>query len=128
MLIIRPIPSFLRRSRVNRIPPMPPTALTLLAATYQSGAWIELSFSYAIDISELDGAAIFVEDGPGGVLWIAIGSATQTGSTSVRIGLVEFESASGSAITLTAPATTGIRVYGGSGTWAGVTNVALPFG
>ena len=121
-----------RRRQAGATSPVPPTALTLVAAAYQRGEWLEMAFDYAIDIGAYDGQAVFVNDADDtGNVYVAAGAATLISPTSVRVGLIEFESAGGSGITLTAPATTGIVAAGGgpgAPGWAGVTNLELPFG
>ena len=99
----------------------------LVAATYQAGVSVTLTFNQAIDLSAFNGEAVVVEDGPGYVTYIGSGGVTPIGSTGVRLGLVAFEEGAGSVVTLNAPATTGLTAVNGGGTWAGVMNVLLPF-
>jgi hypothetical protein len=105
--------------------------LTLVSAVYDGDVELvlTLTFSRAIDVDAIDGAAIIVND-PGAMLdqLIGTGGATLEGPATVRIGLVtQSVPPVPGAVTLTAGAGNGIVASDG-GAWAGVTAVTLPFG
>jgi hypothetical protein len=103
--------------------------LTLVSATYVAGISIELTFDRAIDIAGLVGSQITVDDSaPLNIRFVATGAASLTGPATVLIELEEGESwFGGSGIQLNASAATGIVADDDGGTWAGVTDLELPF-
>lgn len=127
MLRIPPLPPFLRRERTMTVTSPPPAALTLLAATYQEAAWVTLTFDRAIEIEAVVPEAVVVDDAHFTTSAWTGGSATLESPTQVRITLVETGPAAGSGTRLSATALTGIVASDDGGTWAGVTDVALPF-
>jgi hypothetical protein len=120
-----------RRTKARPIRVTPPVgALTLVSATYTAGATPELvlTFSRAIDVSAIDGWAIAVNDGAiAGELLVATGGATMEGPAAVRLGLEAIASASGPTTVLIAEANNGIVAAGDGASWAGVTDLLLPF-
>jgi hypothetical protein len=124
------IPDFRRRRgrgrRVKTAGPAP--ALTLVGATYSVLAQtVELSFDRAIDIDAIDGSAITVIDGPGAILWNGTGGATLLSPTTVRLLLVEIDSATGSQVLMTATGANGIVAVDDGAGWGGVSDLVLPF-
>ncbi len=63
--------------------------LNLVAAEYEEGAWVRLTFDRAIDISAMNGGAITVNDGPlSGTLWVGLEApGTLIGPATVQIEL-----------------------------------------
>ena len=124
------IPPFSRKRDKQRLfGPPPSTSLSLVAATYIDNAFLDLTFDQAIDISAFDGDGVFVDDAVDALLtFIASGGATLVSTTIVRVELVEFENATGTGVTLTAPNDTGIVAVNGGATWTGCSALALPFG
>ncbi|HEV7297912.1 MAG TPA: hypothetical protein VGN72_00990 [Tepidisphaeraceae bacterium] len=130
------VPMKRKRNRKRRdttaSPPAPPVEpLTLVSAVYDGDVELvlTLTFSRAIDVDAIDGAAIIVND-PGAMLdrLIGTGGATLEGPATVRIGLVtQSVPPVPGPVTLTAGADNGIVAVDG-GAWAGVTAVVLPFG
>jgi hypothetical protein len=128
MMIIRKIPF---RSH-GRKPTVRSTteALTLVQATYPvegvTGA-IDLKFDRAIDIGALDGTQVIVKDG------IILGSvndiefAELLDEQTVRMYLQGLADYSEPNQLLDASSTTGIVAVDDGGTWAGVTELALPW-
>src|SRR5688500_4445196 len=57
-------PKFRRRARPKRTPPAPPppVALTLVAASYETGASVTLVFDRAVDAAGLDAGQVMVND------------------------------------------------------------------
>ena len=126
------VPAPVRRSRKRVVAPAtgtPPASLTLIAARYVDNAFLDLTFDHAIDVGAFNGDGVFVDDAVDALLtFIAIGGAELLSATIVRIELVEFENATGTGVTLTAPGNTGIVASNGGAAWAGCTALALPFG
>ena len=106
----------------------PPVALTLISANYVTGASFTLVFDRPIDISAIDGTAIFVDDGQTThQRFNGTGGAVLVAPTAVRFTPYRVTSATGTGTTLTATASTGIVAVNDGGTWAGATALALPF-
>ena len=100
----------------------------LIAATYQEGESVTLTFNQAMDISAFDGEQVFLDDSTYTLRsYTATGGATLLSPTTMRAMLVDFENSQSQAVVLDAPATTGITAVNGGGTWAGVNNLYLPF-
>ena len=120
-------PRHRRRREVATSPP-PPAALTLVSAGYAEGQWVEMTFDRAIDISAIEVTAISVDDGlVYGMILRGTGSATLTNPTTVRVPVSELAPSGSVSITLTASAATGIVAEDDGGTWAGVSELPLPF-
>ncbi len=116
------------RPRASATPTPVPVALNLVAAEYEDSLWIRLTFDRPIDIAALVGNAIIVDDGAiSGVQWEAQGTATLLTPVTVQIGLLDITSWSSPDVRLNAGATTGIVAVNDGGTWAGATNLLLPF-
>lgn len=116
------------RPRTARAPQAgPPVALTLVAATYSTGAWVRLTFDRNVNIAGIHVANITVNDDPSDEAYVGSGAATLFSANTVQVPLVVAHSSSGPGIALTATNATGIVAVDDGGTWAGVTNVALPF-
>ncbi|HEV2293361.1 MAG TPA: hypothetical protein VGR35_05865 [Tepidisphaeraceae bacterium] len=125
--IARPRPRRRRRQVVSS-PPVPPAALVLVAAELDlGGPWVTLTFDRAIDVAGFVGSAIVVEDETAVTTFQGIVPATLIGPTAVRIDLSDFDPYSGAGSFLTASAGSGIVAVDDGGTWAGVTELVLPF-
>jgi hypothetical protein len=124
MIIIPPIPSR-RRNKAGST--AAPAALTLVAATYSTGAWVRLTFDRHVNIAGLLVAAITVNDDDSDEFWIGSGTATLFAPQTVQVPLVILHSSSGPGTELTATNATGIVAGDDGGTWAGVANLSLPF-
>ena len=117
-----------RRQDVSSSPaPAPPVALTLIAAEYDTGTTIELTFDRAVDIAGIVVGDVSVNEGPESIRYVGSGAATLVTPTKVVIGLVEDGGQGAPFITLTAGAGNGIVAVDDGGAWAGVTNLVLPF-
>jgi hypothetical protein len=121
--------TFIRRRRASREKTPPSVALTLVEASFDEGApSVRLVFDRAIDIAGLAGAQIVVDAGNvTGTRYEAVGEANLDSPDAVVIGLLEVGPSSSVDTLLTASAGTGIVAVEGGGTWAGVTELALPF-
>ena len=117
-----------RRAGVSSQPP-PAVALTLVEASFDENApAVRLIFDRAIDIASLDGAQIVVDAGNvTGSRYEATGAASLDGTDAVVIGLVVLGASITFSTLLTAGATTGIVAIDDGGTWAGVTDLGLPY-
>jgi len=131
MLTVPPPKYRPRRPRPMRkapTPTPPPAALVLVAAEFGEATWVRLAFDRAIDVAGLDGAQITIDDGPVTEFrWAATGAATLLGPAVVRIDVALVGPSTAPSTTLTATAASGIVAADDGGTWAGVTNLGLPF-
>jgi hypothetical protein len=127
--VILPAPPNFRRRRRRPDRLNPPAALTLVQASYQPGVpSIRLAFDRAIDVSALAGTQIVIADGSINALrYDAQGDVTVINLSTIEIGLVDIESWAGPDVRLTASSASGIVAVDDGGTWAGVTDLLLPF-
>ena len=120
-----------RRKRRAAAPstPTPPAALTLVSATYDiETESVVLAFDRAVDASGYDPAAITVQDGEFAAgLFVGSGPAEVVNPTTIQVFLEQIGSPTVSDVELSATALTGIVATDDGGTWAGVTNLVLPF-
>jgi hypothetical protein len=114
---------FIRRRR-------PPATLTLVAAAYQNGDYVRLTFDREISNYALDATELFVDDKTlSGKRWRGTGTGTLLGPHIVQIGLSEVGPTSvPSGILLTASPYTGIVAAGDVEiTWAGADALPLQY-
>ncbi|MDB5321549.1 MAG: hypothetical protein JWN40_3180 [Phycisphaerales bacterium] len=134
-MLLRQIPLIYRRragvAKPRKAPPAPPpVALTLVSAAYdQDAGTVTLAFDRAIDAAGFQGAQIALADGvfSGGTYEGAVGAPTIVNPTTISIALEEIGPAPLPSVTLSATALTGIVAVDDGGTWAGATNLVLPF-
>lgn len=129
-----PAPRFRkRRGRAKRPAQQsaPGVALVLESAIFQGDdapQWVQLGFDRAISIAGLNGAQITVVDGAlESVTYRATGSASLVNPTTVRINLVSIGPSEGPDVVMTATGATGIVAMDDAGTWAGVSDLVLPY-
>ncbi|HEY8668094.1 MAG TPA: hypothetical protein VIL86_15710, partial [Tepidisphaeraceae bacterium] len=116
-----------RRGGASTPPPAPPgVALVLTTAEYHSGMDVTLTFDRAIDISAFDPTQLTMVDHFPGKTYSG-DSISLMDVNVARIFLVETGPYAGLAYQLTASADTGIVAVDDGGTWAGVTDLNLPF-
>ena len=117
------------RKRHSVMTPAPPAALTLASATYDiETESVILSFDRAVDASAYDPAAITVQDGEFAAgLFVGSGPAEVVNPTTIQVFLEQIGSPTVPDVELSATALTGIVATDDGGTWAGVTNLVLPF-
>jgi hypothetical protein len=134
-MLLRQVPLIYRRRagalKPRKAPPAPPVALTLVSAAYdQDAGTVTLAFDRAIDAAGFQGAEIALADGvfSGGTFEGAAGAPTLVNPTTISIALEEIGPAPLPSVTLSATALTGIVAVDDGGTWAGVSDLALPFG
>ncbi len=104
-----------------------PVALMLVAAEFDPSVSVTLTFDRDIDITSLVASAVIVNDAPEAIAYRGDGPGTLLTPRKVVIALVEDGGQGGPVVTLTAGAGNGIVADDDGGTWAGVTDVALPF-
>jgi hypothetical protein len=131
-----PLPTFIPRRaiRYRQKPAGPkeqvaPVALTLVAATYDiETESVTLAFDRAVDAAAYDPAAITAQDGLyAGGLFVGSGPASVINPATIQVFLEQIGSPTVSDVELSATALTGIVAVDDGGTWAGVTNLVLPF-
>ena len=123
------IPARRRRHRRRKmVAASGPVALTLVAADWDSGIWVQLTFNQAIDISGIVGGQITVSDPDAtGVKYEAVGPRTLITPQTVRIELLDVSPVGGEGVTLNVGAGNGIVAVAGGSAFAGVSNLTLPF-
>ena len=131
-MLLFPIPRFRKRRgktrRVPPAPPAPPVELVLVSAIYDAGAAVTLTFDRAIDIAELDGAVVVVEDGVHSQFrYAGTAGATLLSPETVQIELAGVEEFVGPDIRLNVGITNGIVAVDDGGTWLGASDLELPF-
>jgi hypothetical protein len=112
-------------------PTPPPAPLVLAAAELtvdpENNAFVRLSFDRAIDVAGLDPSQITVDDEPGaGWAYAGTGVSSIPDPQSVIVALAITVPASGDT-RLNATNATGIVAVDDGGTWAGATDLPLPY-
>ena len=127
MLIIPPAVYRKRRKIKSAAGPAPVGAFTMVSAVFDSTALtLTLQFSRAINIDDLDGSAISVNDAAGtGTFYAALGEVDFVNPTTVRMGLDDEGPASGSGTRLDATASNGIVAADDGQAWPGVSEYPL---
>ena len=101
----------------------------MLSAAYDSGEpalW--LVFDRAVNIAAINTAAFILEDAQfNNFRYDGGGGAELTGPETLKVLLVEVDNASGSGVKLSVAAGNGVVAVDDGGTWAGVSDLALPF-
>jgi hypothetical protein len=128
-ILFIPKPPRRRRKGRDATRPMAPAALTLTAASFDNDTvTITLTFDRAIDIAELVGGDIIVNDADiTGNLYEATGAATMLSPTTVQIELNGVGESTGTGVRLSAGAANGIVAVDDGAAWGGVTDLELPF-
>ena len=126
MVIIPPIPA--RRAR-KTTPPAPKQTLVLVSASYDDTIpMVFLTFDRAVDASVFVVGAVSVNDGsiaPG--LYVGAGVPGIESPTVISVVLERLGDTPAGPVTLSATALTGIVAVDDGGTWAGVSDVGLPY-
>ena len=116
-MVIKPMKIYRPRHRPARgarkaVPPVGP--LTLVAASYEPGAYVELTFDRAIDIAGIVPSTVLLSDGDVmGFFYEGSDEAFLMGPTVLR---------------MTVGAGNGVVASGDGAAWAGVMDLELPFG
>jgi hypothetical protein len=135
MLIFPPPKKFPRRRLVGKPsrrpspPTPPPVALTLVEGSFATDDYVSvrLTFDRAIDASGLVGTAITLGVQEFGYLYNATGAVVMLDPNTIEITCVQIGGFEGEQSLLNATSATGIAAVDDGGTWAGVTDLALPF-
>jgi hypothetical protein len=130
------IPIYRKRRGRSRPPevtptPPPPVALTLVAATFAltpAPPKVTLTFDRPIDVAGFQANQVTVRVSATESLYQGSGAATLVGPAVARVNLAVAGFSGTGGVKLTASGTTGIVAVNDGGTWAGVSNLALPFG
>jgi hypothetical protein len=116
-----------RRPRVSSSAP-PPVALVLVEATFDpDGPEVYLTFDRAIDIAGLVVAQFAIADGPDGHSLVGAFTPLLIAPNEVQVLMQITGAASGDEVLLSAGAGNGIVAVDDGGTWAGVSDVGLPY-
>ena len=110
--------------------PPTPVGLTLVSATYTAtpSPLVRLVFDRAIDISGFEGDQMEVDDGTfHHTSYFGLGDVTLVNPTTMEVGLTPFTSDTDPGVFLLAAGGLGIIAVDGSGPWAGVGSIELPF-
>ena len=128
MILINPVPFVPKPKRARGTPTPPPAALTLVAATYLEKEWVQLTFDRAIDIAAIDPTQIVIDDDQfSGWKLGGLSGATLVDPVTVQVPLDRIDNSSEAGVHLFATASSGIVASDDGGTWAGVSELALPF-
>lgn len=124
--VARPTPRRRKRRGVGSLPPVV-VPLTLVSASYEVGTSVTLTFDRAVVVDGSDPSQVVVDDGgQTGQQWLGAG-ATLDGPATVVVSLVEGSATPAFATLLNATAATGFVAADDGGTWAGVTELELPW-
>lgn len=121
---------FPARQRVRRKRKAPGTTsagLTLVAATYEPSSFVSLTFDRAVDIADINVAAITVDDGMSGFRFIGTGTAELTSPTTVYVILDGLEELPFEGIHLNVTNANGIVASESTEVWGGCEDLELPF-
>ena len=114
--------------RYKARPAAPSRPPVLVAASYEPGSWVDLTFGRPVDVTGVVPGALTVADGDDvGARFGGTGPVTQPGGpATVRVTLAALEPWATPGVRLTATAASGIVAAEGGAAWAGVTDVPLP--
>jgi hypothetical protein len=107
----------------------PPQTLVLVSANYdETVPVLTLVFDRAIDASAFVPGQVIVSDGSINMsVYGGVGPATMDAPTRITVPLARLGDAPLAPTTLSATASTGLRAVDDGGTWAGVSDVGLPY-
>jgi hypothetical protein len=129
MLIIPRIP-FRRQRSKQPAQRAPGVALNLTKGVFfDAEPAVELTFDRAIDIASINPSAIQVNDDEiTGNLFAGTSGATLANASTVHLPLTVIGVSEGGRVLLSATDASGIEAMDDGGTWAGVSDLELPFG
>jgi hypothetical protein len=120
MLIVPDTP--IRRRR-TKTPP-----LVLVSVYYNEAAFVRLTFSRPIDISDINPSRIYILDGPMNSLrFDCVGPAVLVAADAVQLPLTEGDEYIGDRVLLMAQAGNGIVALADRSPWAGVSDFVVPY-
>jgi hypothetical protein len=110
-------------------PPTPPPApLVFVSGIVDPGSYaVFLSFDRPIDIADVDVTQFTLDLAAGGLALVGSGAASYNGSNGIRVPMVVSGSYGGSDNRVSAAAGNGIVAVDDGGTWAGCSDVELPY-
>src|SRR5688500_3188383 len=127
-IVVHNIPFIRSRKRGETPAPTPPGApLVLVSASWEVGGAVTVTFDRAVDVSGIVPAALVVNDGPTGFTYQGISLLEQPTAQTLAVecsGTSEYE---GPSVMLNVSSVIGIVAADDGGTWAGVTDLELPF-
>jgi hypothetical protein len=128
-MLLRQVPLIYRRRAGVAKPRKAPQTLVLVSASYDDTIpMVFLTFDRAVNASALVVAAVTVNDGsiaPG--LYGGDGPPGIESPTTISIALARLSDTPVGPVTLSASALTGLKAVDDGGTWAGVSELGLPF-
>jgi hypothetical protein len=117
-----------RRAKAKANQPTPPGApLVLVSASWEVGGSVTVTFDRAVDLSGVVPGALVVNDGPTGFTYqgtSVLDHPTPETAVVECSGVSEYE---GPGVVLNVSAESGIVAVDDGGTWAGVTDLELPY-
>jgi hypothetical protein len=122
MLTFQPRKPPLHRARTA------PVALTLVAATWEESPSVTLVFDRPVDVSGIDVTLVRVDIASLGFTYVGFQTPVVVTPTTVQILLTGVAEYAGPGVILNAAAGNGVVAADDGGTWAGVADLALPFG
>ena len=104
-------------------------ALTLVAAAFNADdLYLTLTFDRAINIAAIDAGQFQVFDGVFNFRsYVGDGTPTLQGPAIVRVNVTELGATGAGVVAMSAGAENGVVASDDGGTWAGATNLSLPF-
>ena len=128
---MQPSPTFTpapqRRRRQRKATQPAATPPVLVAASYDSGTLIELTFDVVIDVSGLVPSAFIVFDGPGSLEYVGDGAPTVVSPMQILLALSEVGPTGGAAVLLTVQSVNGIVAVEGGAPFAGIAALEMPY-
>jgi hypothetical protein len=116
-----------RRPRAAAAAAAAPAPPVLVAAAYDAGSAVTLTFDRPVDVGGMDVVAVEVDDGAVMAFrYRGFGTPTLVDPVTVSVPLTGVEDFSGPGVTLSVAAGNGIVAAGGGAAWAGCAGVALP--
>jgi hypothetical protein len=127
MLIINDLPPRFAKKK-PRPKPVPPAGPVLVAAAYETGAYVDLTFDRPIGVAGFEPGVFSVHDAVADALFLGDGGNALLSPTTLRVTLGFDGIAGGDAITLSVGPDNGIVAVDDGTVWTGVSDLALPFG
>ena len=120
------LPAQRRKLGKRKLQVAPPAPLVLVAAAYDAGTLVDLTFDRPIDVTALIPDAFIIFDGPSNLQYVGEGAPTVMSPTRFLLPLVEAGATGGAQVLLTVQTLNGIVAADG-GTFPGLAGVVLPY-
>ena len=111
----------------HQVPVAAPAALVLTAVEYHESGWVRLTFGRAVDIAAMVVSTVVVDDGDQGYQFVGTGTPTLTEPATVQVPLANEGTTPVVDTRLTVAPGNGVAAADDGGTFAGVSNVVIPF-